>query len=32
LRLPVEAPAEPLVTVPPTPVGVPQPSETSLFH
>jgi two-component system, OmpR family, sensor histidine kinase MprB len=32
LRLPVEAPAEPLVTVPPTPVEVPQPSETSLFH
>ena len=32
LRLPVEEPPEPLVTVPPAPVEVPQPSETSLFH
>ena len=32
LRLPVEEMTVPVVTVPPTPVDVPQPSETSLFH
>ena len=32
LRLPVEEPGVPVMAVPPTPIAVPQPSETSLFH